>query len=137
MLKKGDVSTEADTGPFLFTLAALLCCGTGAALLFVLAKGNALAVFAGILLSIVAAAAAAVLFAIVTDRAYVSDGKLFMSYLFKKSSVSLKDIGKIKYKEDVYYVYDKRGDLRGTINAKLTGIDRLLVEFDKKGVSFE
>ena len=137
MLRKGNISTEADTGPFLFSLGALICCGTGAALLFLLAGGNALAVFAGIMLSIVAAASLAVLFAMVTDRAYIEDGVLHMSYLFRRGKVKLGDIGRIKYKDDVYSVYDKRGTLVGTVNAKLTGIDRLLNELDRNGVSFE
>ena len=137
MFKKGDISTEIDTGPFLFTLAALLCCGAAAALIFILFPGSALAVFSGILLSIVAVASALVLFAMVSDRAYIKDGSLHMSYLFKRSSVKLGDIGKIKYKDDIYSVYDKRGSLVGTVNAKLTGIDGLLRELDGAGVSFE
>ena len=104
---------------------------------FLLAGGNALAVFAGIMLSIVAAASLAVLFAMVTDRAYIEDGVLHMSYLFRRGKVKLGDIGRIKYKDDVYSVYDKRGTLVGTVNAKLTGIDRLLNELDRNGVSFE
>ena len=137
MFRHGEISTEADRGPFLFTLAAFLGCTTAAVLLFTLASGQALAVFAGILLAIVGLAAAAVLLAIVTDRAYVENGTLYMRYLFRRAEIPLDQIGRVSLKDDVYSVFDRRGALRGTINAKLTGIDRLLVELDKNGVSFE
>ena len=137
MLKKGDISTEADTGPFFFSLTAFAGSLIAALLLFILGGGNGLAVFAGIMMSIVAVAALAVFFAIVTDRAYIEGDTLFMSYLFKRSQLSLKDIGRIKYKDEVYSVYDKRGTLIGTINGKLTGIDKIIQRLDKADVPFE
>ncbi|MBR5343956.1 MAG: hypothetical protein IK149_08675 [Oscillospiraceae bacterium] len=136
MFRHGDVSTETDSKPFFFTLAAFLGCLTAAVLVFVLGRGQGLAVFAGIMLSVVALAAGAVLLAMVTDQAYVRDGTLTMRYLFRKTSVPLGEIGKITYKEDVYSVFDRKGSLLGTINAKLTGIDTVLHQLDQNGVPF-
>lgn len=137
MFRHGEYSTETDRKPFFFALAAFLSCLTAAVLLFALGKGEGLAVFAGVLLAAVAAAAAAVLFALVSDRAYVADGTLTMGYLFRKSSVPLREIGKVVCKEELYAVYDRSGRLLGTINARLTGIDTVLHQLDKNGVSFQ
>ena len=136
MFRHGEFSTETDKNPFLFTLLALLGSLAAAVLLFVFGGGQGLALFAGILLAIVAAAAAAVLFAMVSDRAYIRDDTLDMRYLFRKSAIPLREIGKVLYQEDVYSVYDKRDRLIGTINAKLTGIDRVLHKLDGSGVPF-
>ena len=136
MFKKGEFSTETDRKPFFFALAALCGCLTASLLIFILGKGDALGIFAGVLLSIVALAAAAVLFAMVTDRAYIQDGVLYMSYMFRSTRVTLSEIGKVTYKENVYFVYDRKGSVIGTINGKLTGIDTVLYALDKKGVSF-
>ncbi|MBO7397859.1 MAG: hypothetical protein J6V10_02065, partial [Clostridia bacterium] len=64
MFRKGQVSTEVDKGPFIFTLSALTAGLIITVLLFVLGRGNGFAVFAGILFTAVTAAAAAVLFAL-------------------------------------------------------------------------
>ena len=136
MFRRGDFSTETDKGPFAFAAAAFGVCLAAAVLLFVLGKGEGLAVFAGILLSLVAMAAGAVLFAMVSDRAYILEDTLHMEYLFRRARIPLKEIGKVSLKEDVYSVYDKRGKLAGTINAKLTGIDKVLLEMDRKKVPF-
>ena len=71
MFKKGQVCTETDKGPFWFTLIAFVLGTAGTVLLFVLGGGDALAVFAGILLGTVALAAGGVLFALITDRAEI------------------------------------------------------------------
>ncbi len=137
MFRRGEISTEVDRGPFFFSLAAFIGSATAAALLFTRGGGDGLAVFGGVLLAIVAIAACAVLFAMVTDRAYISEGKLHMSYLFKKASVSFEEIGRISYKDDVYTVYGQSRNVIGTINAKLTGVGRVISELDRKGVRFE
>lgn len=136
MFKKGQVSTEVDKGPFIFTLTALVIGLIVTVLLFVLGRGDGLSVFAGILFAVITAAAAAVLFALLTDRAYIDDGVLYTSYLFKKRAVSIKDIGKITLRDDVYYVYDKKGAQTATINAKLTSIGDVIFALDKNGVNF-
>ncbi|MBR0232043.1 MAG: hypothetical protein IJQ53_07460 [Clostridia bacterium] len=136
MFKKGQVCTETDKGPFWFTLIAFVFGTAGTVLLFVLGGGDGLAVFAGILLGIVALSAGGVLFALVTDRAYIESGVLYMSYLFKKKSIPVEEIGKIALKDEVYYVYDKKGAVSGTINSKLTGIGDLIFALDKSGVNF-
>ena len=136
MFRYGEFSTETDKKPFVFTLAALITCLTAAVLLFVFSNGEALGIFAGVLLSIVGIAAAAVLFAMVTDRAYVEDEKLHMSYLFRRRSIALGNIGKVTYKDDVYTVFDRKGAAVGTINAYLTGIGRVLHALDQKGIQF-
>lgn len=137
MFRHGEISTEIDRKPFVFTLAAAVCCLTAAVLLFVLGGGNALAVFSGILVSVVAAVSLFILFVMLTDRAYIDGGVLNTRYLFKKRSIPLADIGKITCKENVYSVYDKRGGVVATVNGLLTGIDRIVSELDKNGVRFE
>ena len=136
MFKKGQVSTEVDKRPFIFTLSALAAGLIMTVLLFVLGRGNGFAVFAGILFSVVTAAAAAVLFALLTDRAYIEDGVLYMSYLFKKKSIKIEDIGRIELKDDVYHVYDRKNVKAGTMNAKLTSIGDVIFALDRKGVDF-
>ena len=109
MFKKGQVGTEVDKGPFIFTLIVLI----GGAAVTVL------------------------LFALLTDRAYIDGGKLYMSYLFKRKSVQIEEIGKITYKDDVYTVFDKKNNKVGTLNAKLTSIGEVIFALDKAGVDFE
>ena len=136
MFRHGEISTEVDKKTFVFTLLAFSVSLTAALLLFVLGAGEGLAVFAGILLSVVALAAGAVLFAMVTDQAFIRDDKLYMRYLFRRSEIALGEIGKITLRENVYSVFDRKGRLAGTINAQLTGIDKILFKLDKSGVSF-
>ena len=137
MFKHGEISTETDRGPFLFTLAAFIVSAVTAILLFVLGKGSGLAIFAGVLVSIVAAAALPVLIAILTDRAYIENGALHTSYLFKKADIPFDSIEKVTYRDSVYYVHGKRGEVLATINGKLTGIGAILKELEKNGVCFE
>lgn len=136
MFRHGAISTETDRKPFFFTLTAAVVGLSGTVLLFVLAYGNALAVFAGVLLGIVTIAAFCVLLALVTDRAYVENDTLYMRYLLKKRSIPIDGIGKITCRDDVYTVYGKNGAIAGTINAKLTGIGEVIHELDKRGVNF-
>ena len=136
MFKKGQISTEIDKGPFWFSLIAFAGGTVAAVLLFVFSKGAALAIFAGIMVAIVAVAAGAVLFAMLTDKAYIDSGTLYMSYLFKKQSIPIDDIGKITLRDEVYYVYGKNGAAAGTINAKLTAVGDVILALDKSGVNF-
>ena len=136
MFRHGEISTEIDKKPFVFTLTAFLGSLAAAVLILVFGWGNALALFAGFLLLIVAIASGVVLFAMVTDRAYIEDGTLFMSYLFKRKRVPLKNIGKVSYKDEVYSIYDRKGNIIGTVNGKLTGIGTVILELDKQGVPF-
>ena len=137
MFRHGEVSTEVDAKPFVFTLAALIGSAAAAVLLFVLGRGAGLAVFAGILFSILAIAAAVVLFAMLTDRAYVEDGVLKTRYLFKKASIPLESIGRVTCVDKVYYVFDKKNNVLATVNGQLSGIDSILYALEKSGVSFE
>ena len=137
MFKHGPYSTETDRKPFFFTLTAFLGSLGAALLLFLLGRGEALAVFAGILFSVLALAAAPVLLALVTDRAYIEDGVLHLRYLLRRAAVPLDEIGRLRYHEQVYSVFDRKGRLLGTINAQLTGIDRVLHKLDECGVPFE
>ena len=136
MFKKGEVSTAVDKGPFIFTLAALVPGAAVTVLLFVLGGGEALAIFAGIMFAIVTLAAAAVMFALLTDRVYIENDTLYMSYLFKKREVAIKEIGKITLRDEIYYVYDKSGAAAGTFNAKLTGVGDVIFALDRSGVNF-
>lgn len=136
MFKKGQISTEIDRGPFLFSLIAFIGGTITAVLLFALGKGDPLAVFAGIMISIVAVASGAILFAVLTDKAYIDNGVLYMSYLFKKRSIPVKEIAKIQLRNEVYSIYNKSGAVAGTINAKLTSVGDVILELDKSGVNF-
>ena len=137
MFRRGSASTEVDRKPFFFTLTAFAVGAASTALLIVFGGGNGLAVFAAILLGIVTLAAGAVLFGMVTDRAYVEDGVLHMRYLFKHAAVRLEEIGKLTLKDDTYTVYDRRGNEVGTINGKLTGVSSVLFELDRNGARVE
>ena len=56
--------------------------------------------------------------------------------MFKKRAIKLDEIGKISYKDDVYTVFDKKGNRVSTINAKLTSIGEVIFALDKAGVDF-
>ncbi len=60
-----------------------------------------------------------------------------MSYLCRKKAVPLAGLGKVTCKDNVYSVYGRKGDLLGTVNGLLSGIDEILHELDKNGVRFE
>ncbi len=136
MFRHGETSTEVGKAPFFFTLASFLVTSLAAALLIIKTRGNMLAVFAAIMLVIVALASLGVLFAMATDYAYIEDDTLFMSYLFRKSSLPLKEIGKVTLKDNVYHVYDLKYDEIGTINASALGIDGITKELYRKNVPF-
>ena len=136
MFKKGQVGTVTDKGPFIFTVIALAVGTVVTALLFALGWGEPLAIFAGILFAIVTLSAGGVMIALLTDRAYIDNGVLYMSYMFKKKSIPIEKIGKISLKDDVYYVYDKSGAESGTINAKLTAVGDVILALDRRGVNF-
>ncbi|MBQ1820003.1 MAG: hypothetical protein II117_00220 [Clostridia bacterium] len=137
MFRHGDVSTEVDRKPFLFTLIAAAVSSSAAVLLFVLGKGEALAIFAGIMVSIVAVVSLLILFVMLTDYAYIEQGELRTRYLFKMTRVPLSEIGRITCVEKVYYVFGRKDERLCTINGLLTGIDRILIELEKNSVRFE
>ena len=136
MFRKGQVSTQTDKGPFLFTLIALAVGTVVTVLLFVFGNGEPLAIFAGVLLAIVTLSAGAVLIALITDKVYIDGEVLYMSYIFKKRSIAIGEIGKITLRNEIYYVYDKNGAAAGTFNAKLTSVGDIILALDKKGVAF-
>ena len=136
MLKHGDKSTEVGKGPFIFTLASLLTTSLATGLLITKGWGNMLALFAALMLVIVAVMSLGVLVGLITDYAYIEDDTLFMSYVFKKSSIPLKEIGKVTLKDNVYHVYDLKNDEIGTINASALGIDSITAELYRKKVPF-
>ena len=136
MFRKGQISTETDKGPFFFTLIALVAGTVVTVLLFVFGKGEPLAIFAGVMFAAVTLAAGGVMLALVTDKVYIENDVLYMSYLFKKSSVAISDIGRISLSNDVYCVFDKKGSAAGTFNAKLTSVGEVILALDKRGVNF-
>ena len=136
MFRKGQISTETDKGPFIFTLIALVAGTVVTVLLFVFGKGEPLAIFAGVMFAAVTLAAGGVMLALVTDKVYIENDVLYMSYLFKKSSVAISDIGRISLSNDVYCVFDKKGSAAGTFNAKLTRVGDIIAFLDKSGANF-
>ena len=136
MFRKGDFSTETDKGPFIFTLIALVVGAVVTSLLFILGGGDPMAIFAGIMVAIVTVAAAAVMFALLTDKVFIKGDTLYMSYMFKRRSIAVRDIGKVTLKDEIYYVYDKSGATAGTINAKLTSVGEVIIALDRRGVNF-
>lgn len=137
MFRHGDISTQVDKGPFIFTLVAFLGSTITACLILGFAGGSPLGIFAAVLLVIVALAAMVSLFALLTDYACIEEGKLHIHYMFKDRSVALKDIKKLVFKNDIYTVYDRHGAKIGTINALLTGIDEVIGELDRHRITIE
>lgn len=131
------MSTEVDKRPFWFTTIAAAVSTVAAVLLFLLSGGNALAIFAGILVLVVAGVAWFILFVMLSDYAYVENGALYTHYLFKKARIPFEKIARITCMEKVYRVYGRNNELLGTINGQLTGIDGILYALEKNGVRFE
>ena len=134
MFRHGDISTEVDRKPFVFTLVCLIVGLAVTLAAFILGRGSGLALFAGILMAVVTLAAGAVMAAMVSDRAYIEDGVLHISYLLKKADIPLEKIGRVTLRDDVYSVYDRHDRLVGTINGLLTGIDSILHALDSSGI---
>ncbi|MBR0082044.1 MAG: hypothetical protein IJP98_04840 [Clostridia bacterium] len=137
MFKHGDVSTETDRKPFLFTLIAASGSTIAAVLLFALGKGEMLSILSGVMVLIVAAVSWFILFVMLTDYAYIDQGVLRTRYLFKKTQIPLGEIQKVTCKENVYYIYGRREKPLGTINGLLSGIDSILEALENNGVHFE
>ncbi|MBR0462158.1 MAG: hypothetical protein IJJ00_05560 [Erysipelotrichaceae bacterium] len=136
MLKHGEISTEVGKAPFVFSLASFVCTTTAALLMLIKGRGNMLAIMSAFMLIIVALASLGVLIGLLTDYAYIKDDVLYMRYVFKKSSISLKDIGKIQLKDNVYHVYNLKNDEIGTVNAVALGIESITSELYRKHVPF-
>ena len=136
MFRHSEISTEVGIAPFCFTqissVASIFMC------IFLLVKysGNYLALFAAAMFLIVGIASLIVLFGMISDYAYIKDGILYMSYLLKRNSIKIEEIGKIELKDDVYHVYDRKNDEVGTINSQALGIDRIVMELDRNNVTF-
>lgn len=136
MFKRSEYSTEVGKGSFIFTLISFIVTTIVAILIITNYHNNALAIFSFIMLIIVSLASIIILFVMISDYSYIEDNILYMSYLFKKSSIDIKDIGKIKLKDSVYYVYNKKGDEIGTINASALGINTITNELYRNNVEF-
>ena len=136
MFKHGSVSTEVDRKPFLFTVIAASVSTVAAVLLFALTGGNALAIFAGILVTVVELVAWFILFVMLTDYAYVDGDVLKTHYLLKKASIPFSEIDSVSCVEKVYYIRNRHGDVLATVNGQLTGIDGILHALEKNGVRF-
>lgn len=136
MFKHGEFSTEISKAQFIFALLSfVLMMGIGITI-FIVFWGNMLAVLAFALMLIVGLCSLGVLIGLISDYAYIKDDRLYMSYVFKKSSIDLKDIGGITLKDNIYHVYDKKQGEVGTINALALGIDSITNELDRKHVPF-
>ena len=136
MFRKGQVSTETDKAPFFFTLIALTVGAAVTVLLFIAGKREPLAIFAGVLFAAVTLSAGAVLIALVTDRVYIDGEVLYMSYIFKKRSIAIGEIGRITLRGEIYRVYDRNGAEAGAFNAKLTSVGDVILALDERGVDF-
>lgn len=136
MFKHGDISTEISKAQFIFALLSFVLMNGIGITIFIVFWGNMLAVFAFVLMFIVGICSLGVLIGLVSDYAYIKDDCLYMSYIFKKSSIDLKDIGAVKLKDDIYHIYDKKQGEVGTINALAQGIDSITNELDRKHVPF-
>ena len=136
MFRHGEISTEADKGPFIFTLAVLAGSILLGTVILVFAGTGPLNIFFAGMCLIMAVCAAAVLFAMLSDYACIENDVLTMSYLFKKKTIALTDIGQVSIKDNVYTVYDRKKNKVGTINGLATGIDRVTGEMNRKHVNF-
>ena len=137
MFKRGEISTETGRAQFIFTIICFIASIITAILIFISFPGNYLAIFAAIMMLILAAAALFVLFGLLSDYSYIENETLYMHYMFKSNSIRIKDIGKIILKDDIYHVCDKKGKEVGTINALAIGIDSILNELYSHNTRFK
>ncbi len=135
MFRHGDISTQVDRGPFIFSLIAFAGSSVTSWLILVFAKGSPLGLWAVVLLAIVGLAALVSLFGMLTDYACIENGILHMHYLFRDRTIALKDIKRLEFKDNIYTVYDRHGSKVGTINALLTGIDEVIHELDRNRIT--
>ena len=131
------VSTKIDKKTMIFTIIALIMCSVLSIVLLIKYKGNYLALFAAIMLIVVAISSFVVLIGMLTDKAYIENNVLYMSYIFKKSNIKLNEIGYIEFKDDVYHVYDNKNNEVGSINGLALGIDELIHELDINNVNIK
>ena len=136
MFRHGEISTEIEKGPFWFTVFVLVGGVTAAFAILHFSGTGAMNIVMAAFLGVMSLAAAAVLFALISDRTYIDNEVLYMSYLFKRSSIPVKEIGQVSFKDDVYTVYDRKKKKIGTINALATGIDRITSELNRNRVNF-
>lgn len=130
-------STKIDKKTLIFTIVALIMCSDLSIVLLIKYKGNYLALFAAIMLIVVAISSFVVLIGMLTDKAYIENNVLYMSYIFKKSNIKLNEIGYIEFKDDVYHVYDNKNNEVGSINGLALGIDELIHELDINNVNIK
>jgi predicted signal transduction protein with EAL and GGDEF domain len=136
MFRHGEISTEADKGPFIFTLAVLVGSILLGGAILIFAGTGPLNIFFAVMCAIMAVCSAVVLFGMLSDYACIENDVLTMSYLFSKKTIALKDIGQVSIKDNVYTVYDRKKNKVGTINGLATGIDRVTGEMNRKHVNF-
>lgn len=130
-------STKIDKKTLIFTIVALIMCSDLSIVLLIKYKGNYLALFAAIMLIVVAISSFVVLIGMLTDKAYIENNVLYMSFIFKKSNIKLNEIGYIEFKDDVYHVYDNKNNEVGSINGLALGIDELIHELDINNVNIK
>ena len=137
MFRHGEYSTEVDKGPFIFTLTGIVSCL--AVILVLLFTGDmpALKIMAIVFLLILLLSGIWVMIGLVLDYAYIKDDTLYMHYIFKMRSIKIEDIQKLTVENGIYTVYDRKGEVAGTMNAMLSGIDSVIGELNHRKVSFE
>lgn len=137
MFRHGEYSTEVDKGPFIFTLTGIVSCL--AVILVLLFTGDmpALKIMAIVFLLILLISGIWVMIGLVLDYAYIKEDTLYMHYIFKMRSIRIEDIQKLTVADGVYTVYDRKGEVAGTMNAMLSGIDSVIGELNHRKVSFE
>ncbi|MBQ3871395.1 MAG: hypothetical protein II780_01685 [Clostridia bacterium] len=137
MFRHGEYSTEVDKGPFIFTLTGIVSCL--AVILVLLFTGDmpALKIMAIVFLLILLLSGIWVMIGLVLDYAYIKDDTLYMHYIFKMRSIKTEDIQKLTVENGIYTVYDRKGEVAGTMNAMLSGIDSVIGELNHRKVSFE
>ena len=130
MFRHGEYSTEVDKGPFIFTLTGIVSCL--AVILVLLFTGDmpALKIMAIVFLLILLLSGIWVMIGLVLDT-------LYMHYIFKMRSIKTEDIQKLTVENGIYTVYDRKGEVAGTMNAMLSGIDSVIGELNHRKVSFE
>ena len=137
MFRHGEYSTEVDKGPFIFTLTGIV--SFLAVILVLLFTGDmpALKIMAIVFLLILLLSGIWVMIGLVLDYAYIKDDTLYMHYIFKMRSIKTEDIQKLTVENGIYTVYDRKGEVAGTMNAMLSGIDSVIGELNHRKVSFE
>lgn len=135
-MKKHQYSTKIAKGPLIFTICSALGSLLIALLLVIFKKFNGLGIFTICIFTLFFILSIVTLLGLVLDYAYVEDDRLIMRYILKCYRIKIEEIKEIKLDttKNIYYVYDNKGSIVGTINSIAIGVNDMILYLDKLGV---